>query len=274
MKTAEAVREAHTPRPVMSLRDIRFTVPSVFNHQPAKGTTDGYVMVQTNELVKELSKDGFELIHAAQVKARTEKARAITRHAVYLRVPKQNLLKGFEPELVILNAHDRSISTQLYLAVFDPVTLNRYVVAEPDVMVTVRHYGKDTIKNIRDEAKRMVSHIPEADEAILKMKGIKMSGPEQTAFAKQCLLARWPAMRDKRYADFVAAQLLQVRNGGTPADDSLWSAFSRIHENLFKGGIIGITLASKMRSAKAVVAVDTSLILGTKLWNLARAASK
>ena len=53
--------------------------------------------------------------------------------------------------------------------------------------------------------------------------------------------------------------------------DALWSVFNRLHENLFKGGLVGTVLGGRRTRTRAIQGVSECLRLNRALWSLTRA---
>ncbi|SFU69886.1 protein of unknown function [Nitrosospira multiformis] len=120
-------------------------------------------------------------------------------------------------------------------AMFRFVCANGIVCGDTLHDVRVRHNG-DAVNTIIEGAYTMLESFERVGEQLEEMKSLTLNEGEQMAFARAALTLKYE--NAEKPAPITERDLLTPRRFSDRASD-MWTTFSRVQENLIKGGIRG-----------------------------------
>jgi hypothetical protein len=167
-------------------------------------------------------------------------------------------------EIILLNSHDGSSSFQLVGGCFRFVCQNGMVCGDTIADIRVPHKG-DVVGDVIEGAFRMLDSFEAAAEQREGMMASVLDEGVQTAFARAALALRYD---EDKPAPVTERQLLAPRRVEDRAPD-LWSTFSRVQENLIRGGLHGRNASGRSITTRPVTAIDQNIRLNRALWVLA-----
>ena len=255
----------------LSDEQIRRAAPSVFAAEPHESRGERYGFIPTSDVLAGLRREGFEVFKAQQTRCRDDGKRAFTKHLLRLRHPDLGNVEtvGTEiPEIVLINSHDGTSSYQLLAGFFRLVCSNGLIVATSQLDdVKVRHSG-NVVHDVIEGSCRVIDNLRQIAPQIDAYKSIAVPRGEQLVLAQAAAALRWDAdAAGNLQAPIDPEDLLQARRWDDK-QDTLWSTYNRIQENLLKGGVRGRTSTGKRTSTRAVGSVTEDVKLNRGLWRL------
>ena len=243
------------------------TIPAIFGAPEVKGVSNKYNVVPTNEIVDLMQGLGWNPVAANQVKPRKGNPSTV-RHAIVFQSEnaKENE-NGVTGQVVLVNSHDAKSSYKLYYGLYRFVCANGLMVGDEFAAAKIRHMGKDSIfENIVEATKKFVAHGTQVNDQIDRWRGIHMDYGTQIDFANEALKLHFIASSRQW---FKAGDFLAARNSEDENNDSLWSTFNRVQENIYKGGIVVRNPKRKIHS-KGISSISKSISFNRELWDLAK----
>ena len=262
------IRRAQQPLTEEMLRRL---APSVFAESPHDSRSARYAYVATMEILRGLSREGFEVYSAKQSVARTDDKRGHTKHMLRLRHRSMQALAVGDsaPEIVLVNSHDGSSSYQMMGGMYRLACSNGLPVPDGIVQtVKVQHSGK-ILDRVTEGAFEVLDGLTRVVESRDGMRAVTMSDDESRVFAAAALQLRY----DDGAAPIQPAQVLRARRIEDRAPD-LWTTFNRAQENLVRGGLQGRNANGNRASTRAVTGIDQDVKLNRALWTLAEEMRK
>ena len=136
--------------------------------------------------------------------------------------------------------------------------------------------------NIQDEviegAFRVLDEFEAVEERTAAMKALQLEPPEEIAFATAAMALRFGERAVEeggghRSAPVTAEQLIEARR---PEDlgHSLWTALSKVQENVIGGGQPGRSSQGRRLQTRPVGSIDRNVSLNRALWMLAEEMRK
>lgn len=254
---------------ILTNADLMRVAPSIFAAQPWERMSAKYTFIPTISIVDKMRAEGFQPVAATQSRTRIEGKQDFTKHLIRFRdvragdVPAIRTLGTVYPELVLTNSHDGASAYKLDAGLFRLVCLNGMVVSEGNVsQINVRHSG--SADGIIEASYSIVEEFPKVLEAVEHFAQLRLSAPQQTAYANAALSLRY----DEGEAPVQAAQIIRPRRR-EDADGTLWSAFNTVQENLVGGGVRGQNPETHRRvRTRAVTGISENTRLNKALWTL------
>jgi hypothetical protein len=246
--------------------------PSIFATEAYHRVSDKYQFIPTIEVVEAMRREGFVPIRASESRAILTDKKGFTRHMLRFRdvdLGQQLILREIGdiiPELVLVNGHDGSTRYQLLAGLFRLVCLNGMVASSGNMgVINVKHVGHDTVNAVIEGTYKIISEFPKIGKKIKQMQQIEVKPQEATAFARAALSLKYD---DLTTAPVKPEQLLVSRR---PEDNhhDVWTVFNRVQENMFKGGLHGISSTGRRVSTRAIKSVGEDVRLNKALWTLA-----
>jgi len=253
----------------LSNDQIMRTAPSVFASQPWEGMSDRYTFIPTIQIVDKMRAEGFQPVAVSQSRSRVPGKQDYTRHQIRFRdlrhgnEPAIRTLGAIYPELVLTNSHDGASTYNLDAGLFRLVCLNGMMVAEGEVsQIKVRHTG--SADGIIEASYSIVEEFPKVLAAVEAYSSVKLSAPQQNAFATAALSLRY----DDGEAPITPAQVIQPRRSAD-SDPTLWNTFQVTQEHLVNGGVRGNNPETHRRlRTRAVTGISENTRLNKALWTL------
>lgn len=262
---ARGARTLRGDRPLTD-EELQAVAPSIFADAAHESRSARYAYIATQELLRGLRREGFEVYSATQAKARSEEKRGHTKHLLRLRHASQVARFGGDsaPEIILLNSHDGSSSYQMMGGMFRMVCANGLIVPEGTCQtVKVQHTGKVADKVI-EGAFEVLDGLTRVVESRDAMRAVTLNAGEAAAFGRAALALRFEA----EAAPVTEAQILRPRRTDDQAPD-LWTTFNRVQENVVRGGLRGRNANGGRMSTRAVTGIDQDVKLNRALWTLA-----
>lgn len=251
--------------------------PSVFADRAHDSRSEKYQYIPTIDIVRALTREGFQPFSVQQGGSRDEDKRGFTKHLIKFRHEgEQQVLNGMHHEICLLNSHDGTSSYQLFSGIFRLVCLNGMVAQEAEIAnVRVRHSG-DIVSQVVEGSHAVLENTRLLGGRIEEMQGIILSPPEKLAFARAALVAKYGENPEE--APIRAGQLLEIQRYADEGDD-LWTTLNVVQEHLVKGGDRYTTYDAQgrvkaRRQTREIRSVDGNLATNRALWALAAEMSK
>ena len=242
-------------------------IPAIFGTPKEGSVSKKYKTVPTYEVVGLMKDLGWNAVSANQVKPRKADPNAV-RHAVVFQAEdaKENE-NGVTGQVVLVNSHDTHSSYKLYYGLYRFVCANGLMVGDEFAKAKIRHMGKDALfENIAKATKSFVSHGTEINDQIDRWRGIHMDYMSQISFVEDAMKLRFNVNSTKW---FKPASFLEARNSEDYNNDSLWSIFNKVQENIFKGGVAGRSPKRRVH-ARGIQSISKGIAFNRSLWDLAK----
>jgi hypothetical protein len=251
---------SHIP---LSDDQIHTVAPSIFAQHKHTSRSDRYTYIPTIEVLRGLRAEGFVPFMVCQTRSRDGSKQAHAKHMLRLRHASQ--IDGDDAnEIVLLNSHDGTSSYQMLAGVFRFVCQNGMVCGDTVGDIRVRHQG-DAVEEVIDGAFRVLDDFEQINHQKESMKMLALNGGEQAAFARAALELKYG---EGQSAPVTEHQVLQVRRYEDRLGD-LWTTFSRVQENLLRGGLRGRAANGRPTTTREIKGIDANVKLNRALWVLA-----
>ena len=260
-----------------TIDEIRELAPSVLR-SPEQGAASGvssqYNFFTTDEIRTMLGDLNWYVYDAKQQK--TKKNPETTKHMVRFRNDDMGITNGLTPEILLINSHDRTTSLSFHVGIFRIICSNGLIVADKTFdQIKVRHMGTsfDSVKNyiasITETIPNVFNNINVYDHKL-------MSQAEQLEFAMQSLVLRFPEYYNeetekinydllKSHID-VADFIKPIRT--EDSNNTLFTTMNIAQEKLMKGEFFRMGNTYKVRKARPVKNIKTTLDVNKGLWKL------
>ena len=271
--------------------------PAALSNVASPNVTSRYGFINTGTAVDILADHGFHAVHASQQHSRNPANSAYAAHLI--RFENEALNKMFEgldngntnPQLIILNSHNKRTSLGLGQGMFRYACSNNLVFASAGVFSRLRHNAA-TVTAYEDIVRDKVKSLPNVMDTIQRMVELTdLSTSDQEQFARDaCSLRGWKPLRvlnsranfgptkNASYYDHrTIEQMLTVRRT-SDAPNNLWNVFNRVQETFCNGtGCAPINIVStstkypegRGRKARAITAVTGNTKINADLFELA-----
>lgn len=193
--------------------------------------TDNYKLAKTSDLISKVRSLGFNVDKFIALKTRKIERRGYQKHRVLF---SSDLLatehsKDGKLQLLMTNSHDGSSSVVFQLGFFRFICSNGLVagqmVGKP---IRVRHIGKDFDENLEQAVIQIASRAKLLDEAITKLKNVKLSDEQVRELEIKATQIRY---QDKKILD-VQFPVRRSEDKG----NGLFEVYNRVQEGLTRGG--------------------------------------
>jgi hypothetical protein len=248
--------------------DLRAQAPSIFSPGPMAGLSDRYTFVPTTEIVQALRERQWVPVWVEQQRVRKEQRRGFQKHLVRFRRQEQmDTLDEWNPELVLTNSHDALCAYALRVGIFRRICSNGLVVSDESFeAIRFRHAGLQP-EAVVQASFRILDFVPKLGGLIERFRNRLLTDRECLDFAAQALLLRYDSIEA---APIQPATLLTPRRIEDDARD-LWTTFSRLQENLVRGGLSDgqRDRRGRSRSVRSLRGIDSRVSLNKRLWQIA-----
>lgn len=274
--TGAQLRRAQQPMTEDLLRKL---APSVFAESAHDSRSARYAYVATMDILRGLSREGFEVYSAKQSAARSDDKAGHTKHMLRLRHRSLQVqaVGDSAPEIVLVNSHDGSSSYQMMGGMYRLACSNGLMV--PDGIcqtIRVQHSGK-ILDKVTEGAYEVLDGLTRVVESRDEMRALTLNDGEQRAFAHAAALLRFDPAEGAEALPVTPEQVNRARRIDDRAPD-LWTTFNRVQENVVRGGLRGVTLDAhgrrQHRATRAVTGIDQDVKLNRALWTLAEEMRK
>ena len=271
MQLASKFRSFTSTRSAYPLSDeeIMQVAPSIFAEGKHQSRSQRYAYIPTSDVLKGLRNEGFQPFMVCQTRVRDESRHEYSKHMIRLR--HANQITGKEAnEIILLNSHDGSSSYQMLSGMYRFVCQNGMVCGETLNDIRIPHKG-NIIHDVIDGAFTVLDDFEAINGQLEGMKALTLNEGEQAAFARAALTLKYDDPTSP--APITEDQLLMARRFEDRPND-MWTTFSRVQENMLKGGLQGRSQNGRRATTRAVTGIDQNVKLNRALWVLAEAMRK
>jgi len=251
--------------------------PSVFATTAHESRSERFAPIPTIEVIRGLSREGFEVVGAKQSLTRVEGKAPFTKHL--LRIRKMDSDASYSvgdtvAEMLLKNANDGTSVYDLFAGLFRIACLNSLVAAIGSIdSVKVRHTGRNIVDNVIEGTFRVVENAKLALAAPAQWAQVKLDREESLAMAEAARMIRFGDADGNVDSPITAAQLLTARRRDDAQRDNLWTNFNVLQENMIRGGLHGVAIDANNRrrnmTTRAIKGIDQDVKLNRALWTLA-----
>lgn len=246
---------------ILSDNEIRAVCPSAFAERPWHGTSERYAFVPTSRVIRALRGEGFQPVQARQSRCRIPGKAPFTRHMIRFRQEDAPVIDGGSPEVVLLNAHDRTASYRVE-AGFIRFACDNGLILGDVAGFAINHMG-DIVERVLEATWEVARRVPLVAEAVGRMRSIELDTFERLDFARRALKLRY--LEDPPVYPLA---LLASRRAEDEGDD-LWSVYNRIQENLLRGLRVHCSPTGRRRTMRSIRSVQEDVRLNKELWSVA-----
>lgn len=254
--------------------EMRKLAPSIFATTAHESRSERFCPIPTIDVLRALTREGFEPVGVKQAVARIEGRAPFTKHLIRLRrMDNQAAHRVGDTvcEMLLKNANDGTSAYELLAGLFRIACLNS-VVAQTGTIDTirVRHSG-NVVDNVIEGTFRVLGEAQKALAAPQDWSKITLDTGERTAFAEAAHVMRFADADGTVTTPIEPVALLAPRRTEDTKPD-LWTVFNVVQENTIKGGLHGIAVNNGRRrrvTTRAINGIDADVRLNKGLWLLA-----
>ena len=252
---------------MLSNSDLVRLAPSIGATMPYKDVSDKYQFLHTLDVVDLLRTEGWYPAKVQEVKSRGDKI-GFQKHLIRFRHP--NLIKGNEfIETVMINSHDRSIAYQFLMGVYRMVCANGMIVGDTFQKVSVKHIGIKP-EEVIEASYRIIETAPMISESMSAMKQITLNDKEKMIYAESANDIVYGRDDANNSLSPIESWKLLVPRREADRNNSLWSTFNIVQENVIKGGLRGRNpITNRRTKTRQIKNIDRDVKLNKALWTLA-----
>jgi len=241
-------------------------VPSAFAERPYAHVSPNYVFISTAQLITALTNAGFRAVQAREARSRGERA-GFGKHMLRFRHENHHSLTIVDavPELVVVNAHDRTSSYQLRAGIFRPLCENGMLARIADWgLIHVPHRG-NVIANVVEAAMSILDGFSCVGPVLEQMARTILTEEQKIHFAHNAALLRYP---QGTHIPYPPHHLLNTRRAIDQGDD-VWHVYNVVQENIMRGRIQGRTITGRVTQTRPIGAIRADMKINNDLWQLA-----
>lgn len=277
----------------LELDELQVLAPAVFATGAAKNVTEKYEFFPTIDIVNDLAALGWYPVSAQQQRRskmessttdRKPLSTSTARHLIrFEHVDHQEFGDGQQrPQIILVNAHDRTASIQLYIGIFRFACSNGLIVgnmsSEP-IMIRHQHYS---FEYVRTSIQKMVTEFQMVEQYMDAMKNTIITDEERKMdLALEFIACRYDTLSDEEIEEQfdVAGLLIAMRE--EDAGDTLWNLMNIAQEKLLAGGSAlmrfsmpsrakkGQQRTAQWKNTKGISQIKKSVKLNKAIWNTA-----
>jgi hypothetical protein len=261
---------------MMTQEQILTATPAVFATSPVAEVTNRYTFIPTSKLLEDFKKLGWYVTRARQQKS--SKQSLYVKHMLVLRNPIFPAINGNQPELLIVNSHDRTTAFRFMIALFRFICENGLVVADKvfESIPRIRHIGYD-FEDVEQLTTGMAERMPNLIGAITNLSSVQLSKDQQMEFAIRALATRFTEYVDdnKKINEQAIIKAIDVPAILRPLrvedeGDDVWRVFNRLQERLLKGGFQRIgTKDARSKRVRPITNIKLDVDVNQTLWQMA-----
>jgi hypothetical protein len=264
---------------------IQQLAPAVYTDEKGPARSARYAHINTSQAINILADYGYQVTQAAQVRGRTAEANKYGQHLVALSNPDLPELPDGRPEIILYNSGDGKSAVRMFSGFYRFICSNG-LVAGNGFEVKAAHY-QTTANRFEEMITEAAQRLPDMLTQIEQLRDVRLDYQQELGLAIEAAKIRWKSHQDAQSgtpgdrhwlkpgtytAGSTAWNLLKV-NRSEDMELNAWITFNRIQEGLIRGGaevlsVTNKTPAGKIRKAKAVRSVASSLKINRDLWDL------
>lgn len=225
-----------------------------------------YGFVSTQQVLDVLADHDWHPSTIREMNVRKQSRRGFQKHMIRLRRGADLTRTATNdrpiPELVFLNAHDRSAQVELMLGLWRFVCHNGLMIGDTLQAHKIRHIGY-TAEKVATALNAIVTDAPKALESVERFRDIELTDREQLAYAESAI----ELVNDGEKFAMNPNDILAARRFDDRKSD-LWTTFNRVQENVIRGEIAHKNKDGKSRRTRPVKSIDRNVDLNRALWSL------
>jgi hypothetical protein len=269
--------------------------PSIFATAPESDVSSRYNFVPTIDVIDGLRDTGWLPVEVQQIGSRKHDNLLTNKHMIKFEHPELEPVNGTKIQSILINSHNRQSSLTFMLGLIEFACANGIITGDMFQKIAIRH-SNSMINEAVTACQGIIEEAPQVMNRVGDFKQIELTKNEQNIFARSALNFRYgvhgsaeekPVVvygrprnialaeqevegteRKVAYIPFHPEQLLHTRRSADN-NDSLWSVFNKIQENVIKGGARGMSEKWRRTSMREVKAIDENVKINNALWTMA-----
>jgi hypothetical protein len=246
---------------------IRERASSIFTTTGAPDTSEKYLHISTDQIIKDMDQLGWGVVDAKQVKAR--KGEGYQKHLVVFR-NNDLFIEGEDgddvfPQILLTNSHDGKNAFTFTAGLFRLVCENGLVISTQEFEnMKIRHYGYN-FEELQKVITGMVEKLPLTVESMNKFKQTQLGQEQMLDFAKRAIEVRFGEESKNiqiNYEELITPTRVEDRGS------DLWSVFNVVQEKIIHG-MFEYSIGTKNRKARKIKNFKQDITLNAKLYELA-----
>lgn len=247
--------------------EIREKASSIFTSTGAPGTSEKYLHISTDQIIKDMEQLNWGVVDAKQVKAR--KGAGYQKHLVVFR-NNDLFIEGDDgdnvfPQILLTNSHDGKNAFTFTAGLFRLVCENGLVISTQEFEnMKIRHYGYN-FEELQKVINNMVEKLPLTVESMNKFKQTQLGQEQMIDFAKRAIEVRFG-----EEAKNITINYEELITPTRPEDrgSDLWSVFNVVQEKIVHG-MFDYSIGSKNRKARKIKNFKQDIAINAALYDLA-----
>jgi len=220
---------------VFTIDDVRRRAPAAFTNSPVSSLTDSYAHVTTAHVLDALQQDGWQIITAAQRRARTGVTGEHGRHEIGLTHPALPTHAEGAPVLRLSNSSDGSHAFRLIGGFLRFACTNQLYAGIKCVGGVFHHRGGSLEDRIVAGAREARNNFDRVISRVDLWRQLELSPAQQADFVAAAVAARWPGDTRPQVCE---SEILRPRRQ-EDLGRNLWTTFNQAQEGLIRGGFVG-----------------------------------
>lgn len=251
----------------LSYEQIKKFSPAIFSNTAHSGVSERYGMVHTYKILEAMHAHGFVPVEVRNYMRRDPANMQFTKHMIRFRQAgklETRTVGDVVPQVVMLNAHDRSSRYELYGGLYRLICSNGMLASEgTSIEPIILRHTHNLVENVVTESEAIIKRNKMIFDYLDKMRKIKLTDKQALQFASRAL-----ELRVSRPGVLEPASLLVPRRNEDKSND-VWSVYNRVQENMIKGGIEGHTANGRRVVTTEIRSINADMQLNSGLWALA-----
>lgn len=251
----------------LSDRQLRQFAPAIFAKEPHESVSARYGFFPTYSVVEALHKEGFMPVEVRNYRRRDPSRLSHTKHMIRFRktgAVNKLVVNDVVPQLVMINAHDRSSPYHFFGGLFRLVCSNGLLVSEGGSVMPVKlRHTINLVDQVGDITAKLIAQHKAVFEYVNLMRRLKLTDKQAAAFAR----GAW-ALRPERAGVIDTSDLLVPRRSEDKPRD-LWHVLNVVQENMLKGGLHGKTASGRTMQTFGINGINGDIDVNAGIWELA-----
>lgn len=236
---------------------------AAYNREFPVGASKHFEVMPTIDIINKASNYGYVVSSYSQKKVRNPERVPFTKHMVRLRMDGITPVVGdVVPEILVINAHDRTTRLQFMLGFFRFVCANGMVTGDVFEDYRFKHTDTNPFDKILEQFEVIKTVANSRMDTIESMKNTFLNYDRTNDFA-------FDASKLTPERVYVSTSELNLINRQEDTGSSLWNTFNRVQENIIRGLSRIRSANSKERKARPITSIDRNININQKLWRLA-----
>jgi hypothetical protein len=267
---------------VLNESQIMRNAPAVFATAPKSTTSDRYLFVDTAQLLRGLSSEGWSCVSAVQTmnKATNAELRNTNKHALFFARSEmigRNLhnVGDTTPLIKIENSHNGLSTFNLSTGFFRKACSNGLTVPETIYSAPKIRHTKDMYSSVIDATYKVLNDFPKLMQMEEALRSIQLSHEEKLLLGdtaaeifferseREALNKISKTYRNDRY--LLESQLISARRHDDRKSD-LWTVSNVIQENLIRGNVRVVNNDFRLQYKRKVTSIDRDNDIHEKLF--------